>query len=748
MASSSEDSLSGNEIDDMAKHPVCSLWKAWKGSNKKERKSFDFEPFRESFSKYLEDLKGEEFCYDLFHSKQQLTCTCMSSMPLVGEELGRVVSALVRFSIKTKLERNYLLAEWIRYARSFQGVGRGTKAYLLPGGNRFICQHALARVCGMKSYAWRGLCKKVRDGIALDHGLTGRDSNRASIESQGWLESFLSRLEEQGVPRATRMVRYLNKDGNYLQEVRDDDVDAIDLPSHCTKLGLYKQFVGEHGWKFVYDPKNRIIDKVRIEGMEQDPDDPSFLPSIKSFQAYWDKHFPKMKIQAASADICDDCFVFANQVRYRQRLTGKEGAEALNDEKEDDDIPDDAIKGKEGDSLTAEAIILAAAEHVNKQQKQRALFHLVKNQARNQNYQGTGVQIFTFVADFSQNMGVPNLAGEQPGKAYYLSPLSAFVFGVVDCSNKKTTLAAHTYLETDGRKGGNNVASMLWNELKRKGLTTPGGTREFNFVMDNCGGQNKNWMVLRLLFVLVKLKLCFKARMIFLVKGHTKNDCDRMFNLMKKEYRNTNCYTPKQLFEFINNSHEDVELVDVMNSGGFMDWDRAQNVYMRTPESIQKYHTFTVHGVNPNRLLCQEADGYPVTFDDNVIKKAYRDNNQWAEAMMRELRPLKKTGMKDIKWITLYDEWRPLVPMDFRRDYQFFHEDPGTERRAKTKINREEAAATRLNRAVTETKKAARKNTKQSTQEKDKADKRKRSSSASSKAKPTKKARNKGPFVL
>jgi hypothetical protein len=47
------------------------------------------------------------------------------------------------------------------------------------------------------------------------------------------------------------------------------------------------------------------------------------------------------------------------------------------------------------------------------------------------------VQIHTFVADFSQNMGVPNLAGEQPGKAYDLSPLSAFVFGVVDCSNKK-----------------------------------------------------------------------------------------------------------------------------------------------------------------------------------------------------------------------------------------------------------------------------------------------------------------------
>jgi hypothetical protein len=423
--------------------------------------------------------------------------------------------------------------------------------------------------------------------------------------------------------------------------------------------------------------------------------------------------------------------------------------EALKDEVEDDLIPEDAIKGNEGDALKAETLILSAAEHVQKQQKQRALFKLVKHQARNQNFEGTGVQIHTFVADFSQNMGIPNLAGEQPGKSYYLSPLNAFVFGIVDCSKHKTTLAAHTYFETDGKKGGNNVASMLWNELRRKGLTvhTAAGSKEFNFVMDNCGGQNKNRMVLRMLFVLVKLKLCFRARMIFLVKGHTKNDCDRMFNLMKKTYRNTNCYTPKQMFEFVNNSHEDVQLVDVMNDGGFMDWDRAQNNYMRTPESIQKYHIFAVNATNSDRLICQEADGYPLCFDDNVIKKQYHGKD-WAQALIQSLQPLKKTGMKDIKWITLYDEWRPLIPMDYRKDYQFFHEDPGPERREKSRINRGEAATTRMNRAVTETKKkpATRKNTKQSTVAKPRP---KRASTASTEPKATKKARaRKGPFVL
>jgi hypothetical protein len=700
-----DDSTDGDEdlVEDMSKHPVSSLWKAWKGSNKKQRSTFDFQPFRENFQAYLFELKEEDYCFDVSHTGRQSSCTCMRVMPLVGTELARVLSALVRFSTKTKLERNHQMAEWIRYANCYQSQGRGVKAYLLPGGSHLICQNALSRVCGMKSYAWRGLCKKVRDGVALDHGLTGKNSNRADPESQEWMDSFLSRLEEQGIPRATRVVRYLNNDGNYVQETRDHDIDSVDLPSHCTKLGLYKQFVAEHGWKFVYDPKNRIMDKVAIEGMEQDPEDVSLLPSIKSFLGYWEKHFPKMKIQPPSADICDDCFVFANQVRYKERLTGKEGTDALNDEMEDDEIPSEAVKEKEGDMLKSEALILAAAEHVDKQQKQRALFRKLKHQARNQNYQAARLtEIHTFVADYAQNMGVPNLAGEQPGKAYYLSPLSAFVFGVVDCSKQKTTLAAHTYFETDGKKGGNNVASMLWNELARKGLTTTGQmVQEINFIMDNCGGQNKNRMVLRMLFVLVKLKLCFKARMVFLVKGHTKNDCDRMFNLMKMKYRNTNCYTPKQLLEFVENSHEDVELVDVMNGGGgFKDWDKAQNKYMRTPDSIQKFHVFAVNIVNPDRLMCQEADDYPIHFDDKVIKKQFR-NQPWGDTFLEELQPIQPTGMKDIKWITLYDEWRALVPMDHRKDYSFFHQDPGDERREKTRLNRGEAATTRKQRAIT-----------------------------------------------
>jgi hypothetical protein len=76
------------------------------------------------------------------------------------------------------------------------------------------------------------------------------------------------------------------------------------------------------------------------------------------------------------------------------------------------------------------------------------------------------------------------------------------------------------------------VASMLWEHLveqKQLGLTGP--VKEINLVFDNCVGQNKNNMVLRMLILLVKLKICLKATAIFLVRGHTKNDADRAYNL-------------------------------------------------------------------------------------------------------------------------------------------------------------------------------------------------------------------------
>jgi len=59
------------------------------------------------------------------------------------------------------------------------------------------------------------------------------------------------------------------------------------------------------------------------------------------------------------------------------------------------------------------------------------------------------------VADYSQNLGLPHFGEEQPGDTYYFSPLSVYIFGIVDVSCSPEVLHAFGYTEDQGNKGGN-----------------------------------------------------------------------------------------------------------------------------------------------------------------------------------------------------------------------------------------------------------------------------------------------------
>jgi hypothetical protein len=72
-------------------------------------------------------------------------------------------------------------------------------------------------------------------------------------------------------------------------------------------------------WKFKCVPKGYILDRVAIEGVEQ----ADRIPGWRTFQHYWEKNFPKMGIPKSGQDIFDKCYVFANQIRCRQRNTGR-----------------------------------------------------------------------------------------------------------------------------------------------------------------------------------------------------------------------------------------------------------------------------------------------------------------------------------------------------------------------------------------------------------------------------------------
>eukprot|EP00835_Amoeboradix_gromovi_P006899 NODE_934_length_2956_cov_0.140357.p1 type:complete len:253 gc:universal NODE_934_length_2956_cov_0.140357:1007-249(-) len=87
--------------------------------------------------------------------------------------------------------------------------------------------------------------------------------------------------------------------------------------------------------------------------------------------------------------------------------------------------------------------------------------------------------------DYSQNMILPQLA-DQPSELYFMSLLNINLFGIHNETNKKQM--NYIYREDQGKKGSNNVASMLIDYIF---CLPPNDRRHLVLHADNCVGQKK-----------------------------------------------------------------------------------------------------------------------------------------------------------------------------------------------------------------------------------------------------------------
>jgi hypothetical protein len=538
-------------------------------------------------------------------------------------------------------------------------------------------------------------------------------------------------------------------DGQVRNDLKSTDEDISELPSHMSKRSLYNRMLSKLGWKYIYDGRSRIIERIPIEGREQQQ-----APSWGTFRNYWAKHYPKMFVAGAREDVCNQCYVFANRHKYVAKKKTADGLtcefivtaakEVVTDdedeggdiEEEDDDsdaeeapeevptvlpppttnavVANDEDQGPEEDDddvddedaammVRQEGLVLAAARHVEMAKEQRELYQDKKHQAKQTALLPPKERVVCLVADYAQNMSIPNFAGEQPCATYYYSPLNCYVFGVVDAS--VDVLSAWMYTEEHAKKGGNNVASLLMHHLEHHGFLeearTKGPFKELNFVMDNCGGQNKNRQVLRLLTYLVKKRVATCARAIFLIRGHTKNACDRLFNLMKKDYRKCNTFTPDDLVKSINNPKV---LPFMVGDNVFMDWDKLENITVKKlpPGQTTKNHVFTVDiNVNKgNSMACKESRDSPVEHHVIVKRNHLKKDDAYWDAQTPIAIP--RVGLPDIKWIELYHKWGRFVPDDKKKQWRYYRDAPPKKVRARVAKKNKEARQQRQQRSRTD----------------------------------------------
>jgi hypothetical protein len=668
------------EPDISGRSPLVLIHRSRKQLRKKAPNSSSEVHYKNEIRLFLERQQEAGACVDKKHAERDSNCACVFDLEVSEEEATNIEAYLYSFALLERTEQQTLIIEWIKYGENIgRGLMRGDPRrlmkYLLPGTQRLICKEALTLLLGYGQVAWQTVETMAKKNVAPQHGNTGLQ-NAKNIWQEVALEEFFKELLLQAHPRATVVIRDLVQ-GRVQTELRNEG-DQVDLPAHMSKRGLYAKLVSEMGWIFEYDSKGTLIGKKQIVGHATIIGE-SDIPSWGSFRDYWKKNFPELVVGARIKDICNDCYIFANQHRYAKNK--RDASEIANEETEGavENAEDQATQDID-DMLQSEKLVTDAAIHVDFAQRQRELYRLKRAEAMATKDLPPSERVLTFVADFAQNMGIPNFAGEQPGATYYYSPLTAHIFGIVDASIDK--LSAYIYTEDVAKKGGNIVASLLMHHLEAFTATTE-PFKEINIVMDNCGGQNKNQHVLRLLNILVKRQLATTAKLIFLIRGHTKNDCDRLFNTMKMVYRKSDVFTPQDLVDCM--QHEKVEPIMVPPEA-FVDWNGLENSFIDPPSGhIQANHIFQVdiNVDNGNSMVIQIADHEP-TVVIQLVKSDYRlhPTQFWKDQTPATIAP---PGIQDIKWQELYFKWGAYVPQLKKQQWCYYIDKPPQEKIAKVR---------------------------------------------------------------
>ena len=189
--------------------------------------------------------------------------------------------------------------------------------------------------------------------------------------------------------------------------------------------------------------------------------------------------------------------------------------------------------------------------------------------------------------------------------------------------------------------------------------------------MDNCGGQNKNGTVLKMGAYFVEQGWFKKVNYIFLIKGHTKNACDRMFNMLKIKWHKSNVYSMEQAIEVLNAA----ENVTAIEAGHIhVDYASLFDRWYKQPASgsIQKNHIFSFcSDTIKNVILTSKSSHIAAVTSTQSIKKIDKnvpDHVRKMDLLWAKVTFLPKPGLKPIKQVHLYTKWRSVVPHPFKDD--------------------------------------------------------------------------------
>jgi hypothetical protein len=224
----------------------------------------------------------------------------------------------------------------------------------------------------------------------------------------------------------------------------------------------------------------------------------------------------------------------------------------------------------------------------------------------------------------------------------------------------------YAYQEFTARKGSNNVASLIMQYLYDKFWLRKGSPgKKLTIAMDNCSGQNKNNVVLRLALYLVEMKYFRTVEFVFYIRGQTKNACD-MFNKMKLKYHKKGIFSWSKSITTLG-VKEHVLIVDAKESM-FKDYGALLDTFYGNlnTNTIQMNHLFKFEDTDVS-LSMQCATHVGAEF---ILQQMLKKGQVMGQARMDAMNAFmhetpKPLGLRPIKQVELFKKFRPFVPRKF-----------------------------------------------------------------------------------
>jgi hypothetical protein len=390
-----------------------------------------------------------------------------------------------------------------------------------------LCTLGIQAVMHIGPKRWRSKKEVARTvGVVPAHKSKGRKSHNAVKDSdvRGFaLKEHFEYLLELGECRATRVIATL-VDGKTGHTNRDDTVNMVYLPISMGYRNCYKRYMARLGYDVSCKPNGAIV----VDGIDGKVVDPGEYVSLQTYFSKWKSDYPQLKVSRPAEDICQYCYVFAHRHRYLAKHSSAGGVTCLEcdedgndvicisgddsidvecdeddndvirisgDDSIDDEVPEDGGGSTGGeDAVTTvdkdrgaecapnkedeerELLMLEAALHVSMARVQRSLYQSLIEKAKGDVNKSHSECSYLFVVDYGQNMELPVYNSEQPGCTYYYSPLSVYNLGMVNHAHVYPDgtvgehMYAHVYNEGVGKKGANNVASLVVKTLQHLNL--------------------------------------------------------------------------------------------------------------------------------------------------------------------------------------------------------------------------------------------------------------------------------------